>query len=381
MMIITLIMHTYIHMHIHIIYAVDELREKFMCDTLTTRHGGPRPVKRERIYEDVIETYQDNLTDLLEEYPFRIRYENERAVDTGGVCRDMFSAFWEEACMKHFDGEQLLVPAIHPNADMALFPILGTILSQGFMVSGFLPVRIAFPVVATALLGPSVAIPDDYLVESLIDYLTAYESSILRDAVAHGVGESYSPCAQARLIDILSRLGCREIPSPSNIKRLVVSIARHIFISKPLGALYALNSGVPKIYHSFFQHLSVEKMFDLYKALNATPSAVLRVVEEPFDMNYAEERVFGYLLSFIGSLKQNELRLFLRFVTGSSVLIAKVIKVTFNNLSGLARRPTSHTCDCQIELPVSYVTYPEFEMEFNKVLASDFSCVWAMDAV
>ena len=122
-------------------------------------------------------------------------------------------------------------------------------------------------------------------------------------------------------------------------------------------------------------------MFDLYKALNATTSAVLRVVEEPFDMNYAEERVFGYLLSVIGSLKQNELRLFLRFVTGSSVLIAKVIKVTFNNLSGLARRPTSHTCDCQIELPVSYETYPEFEMEFNKVLASDFSCVWAMDAV
>ena len=112
-------------------------------------------------------------------------------------------------------------------------------------MSGFFPVRIAFPV---ALLGPSVAIP---VVESLIDYLTAYESSILRDAVAHGVGESYSPCAKARLIDILSRLGCREIPSPSNIKRLVVSIARHIFISKPLGALYALNSGVPKIYHSF----------------------------------------------------------------------------------------------------------------------------------
>ena len=50
-----------------------------------------------------------NLYDILKEFPFRIRYEDERAVDTGGVCRDMFSAFWEEAHRKHFDGEKLLV--------------------------------------------------------------------------------------------------------------------------------------------------------------------------------------------------------------------------------------------------------------------------------
>ena len=107
--------------------------------------------------------------------------------------------------MKHFDGEQLLVPAIHPNTDMSYSPILGTILSQGFMVSGFLPVRIAFPVVAASLLGPSVQIPDEILVESLVDYLTTYESSILRDVIQ---STSYSACTEARLIEILSRLGC-----------------------------------------------------------------------------------------------------------------------------------------------------------------------------
>ena len=95
-------------------------------------------------------------------------------------------------------------------------------------------------------------------------------------------------------------------------------------------------------------------------------------------MNSAEDRVFGFLLTFIGSIKQNELRQFLRFVTGSSELLAKQILVSFNSLTGLARRPISHTCDCQIELPVSYATYPEFESEFMKVLASELS--WEMDA-
>lgn len=42
------------------------------------------------------------MTDILEEYPFRVQYENELAVDTGGVCRDLFSAFWEEAYLKSF---------------------------------------------------------------------------------------------------------------------------------------------------------------------------------------------------------------------------------------------------------------------------------------
>ena len=72
-------------------------------------------------------------------------------------------------------------------------------------------------------------------------------------------------------------------------------------------------------------------------------------------------------------MKQHELTRFLRFVTGSSVLINEGIKVVFNNLTGAARRPISHTCSCSLELPLSYTTctFPEFEAEFTKVLLDD----------
>ena len=63
---------------------MEVMRNKFMIDTLYTHHGRTRPFRRENVYSDVIETYQDNITDLLEEYPFRVRYEKERAIDTGG---------------------------------------------------------------------------------------------------------------------------------------------------------------------------------------------------------------------------------------------------------------------------------------------------------
>ena len=73
----------------------------------------------------------------------------------------------------------------------------------------------------------------------------------------------------------------------------------------------------------------------------------------------------------IGSMNQDELRALLRFITSSPVCIAKTISVSFNSLSGLARRPIAHTCDCNLELPVSYMTYLEFLSEFKTVLSTE----------
>ena len=41
-------------------------------------------------------------------------------VDAGGVCHDLFSAFWEIAYKRFFDGDSLLVPMLHPGVDTAI---------------------------------------------------------------------------------------------------------------------------------------------------------------------------------------------------------------------------------------------------------------------
>ena len=71
-----------------------------------------------------------------------------------------------------------------------------------------------------------------------------------------------------------------------------------------------------------------------------------------------------------------EVRNFLGFVTGSSALVIDEIKVTFNGLSGLSRRPIAHTCSSTLELPVSYATYLEFAQEFDFILTTELS--WIM---
>ena len=57
---------------------------------------------------------------------------NERAVDCGGVCRDMLSGFWEEAYAHHFGGSNLVTPLLHAQTNLEDFSILGKILSHGY---------------------------------------------------------------------------------------------------------------------------------------------------------------------------------------------------------------------------------------------------------
>ena len=77
----------------------------------------------------------------------------------------------------------ILVPAVHPGADMTNLPILGAILSHGFLSSSFLPIRLAFPVIASVLLGLSVEVPDVIIMDSFVDFVSSYEGTILKEAM------------------------------------------------------------------------------------------------------------------------------------------------------------------------------------------------------
>ena len=125
--------------------------------------------------------------------------------------------------------------------------------------------------------------------------------------------------------------------------------------------------------------LVIGDLHDLYRALNATPGSVMSTIKESNEMTSSQAKVLGYLRTFIGNLNHQDLCNFLRFVTGSSVVIDKKITVTFNRVFGLARRPISHTCSCTLELSVIYLTYPDFAEEFLTVLRSEVA--WPMEAV
>ena len=94
----------------------------------------------------------------------------------------MYSSFWESAFCRHFDGENLLIPAVNPNTDTAILPLPGTILAHGYMLASYLPIRVAFPVLATVICSPTEVVTDSVLVQLFIDYISQHEGSVLHSA-------------------------------------------------------------------------------------------------------------------------------------------------------------------------------------------------------
>ena len=357
-----------------LIIVADYERENFAKDhfTIPDTH---RSVRRSHLYDDVLKIFSDER--IMCEYPLDIKFEDERAVDFGGVSRDMLSGFWEEAYRKIFDGCSLLTPVIHPQVNTQVLLLIGRILSHGYLASSFLPVRITFPTLACIFLGPNAVISDDILLDTFPDCLSEYESGVVQECL--GYKTNFDPKLHDKLVGVLSRFGCREIPSHLSLKDILIKVAQYEFIAKPLAAITMISTGISALHASFWSNKSVEELHKLYLALTATSAKTVEIIEASCN-NANEERVLGYLQQYVGGMTQDKVRRFLRFTTGSSVCLAKKISVTFNSVCGFSRRSISHTCDCMLELPLSYTTYLDFVYEFDEVLAQP-EVLWTMDAL
>lgn len=129
----------------------DAKRLTFVQQHLTYKTATFHVIERRDVFDNVNDLLSKK--SVLSEFPLQIEFSSEAGLDSGGVCRDMISAYLEHAYKQFFDGNSILVPVLHPDADMQTFPRLGLVISHGYLVSGFLPTRIAFPALASILLG------------------------------------------------------------------------------------------------------------------------------------------------------------------------------------------------------------------------------------
>jgi len=225
-------------------------------------------VNQENIFGSVTTLYRGKREQILGEYPFRVRFINEKAIDVSGVSRDMFAAFYEQAYLKVCDGNNLLMPVIHPHSDMSSLVDVGTIFSHAYMVCGRLPVRIAFPSLVCCLLGTSTStfILDAVLIEAFVNSLNVMNRLFLRkflQKMKAGVAP-FSPMVQSTLVSIMSQYGCWEVPKPKNVKTMILQASSYTFIIQPTAALVTMHSGVPQKHLSFWRGLGVTGLYSIY---------------------------------------------------------------------------------------------------------------------
>lgn len=222
----------------------------------------------------------------------------------------------------------------------------------------------------------------DVLLDTFLDFISVAERNTFKQALAHSAQKTFPVSLQSELTSVLSSFGCRELPSPSTLGKLIEQVARYEFLTKPAASIALINSGVPSEHQPFWCSKTSRDLRAIYKHLTLSSTKVLSLLYFPLFISQAEARVGGYLRTLIGNMQSEDLQQFMRFVTGSSVCSSSEIKVDFNSLSGFARRPIAHTCSCNIELPSSYTNYDDFYQEFQSILSNakdDFS--WRMDAI
>ena len=132
---------------------------------------------------------------------------------------------------------------------------MGAIISHAYMVTGILPVRVAFPCLAQCLLGTTVAVPSSILGETLIDSLTPYEADIVKRAFEEVNCQftTFSTVVMTGLLSLLSRFNSRQLPTPLKFQQIVGQVASYEFLRKPSAALAV----IPSQYKPFWEQVGV----------------------------------------------------------------------------------------------------------------------------
>lgn len=209
-------------------------------------------VNHANIYVSVMELYSQK--EITECFPLQVSFEGERAIDAGGVYRDMLSGFWQEAYHQLLDGGCLLSPVLHPEMSMSNFSIIGGIILHGHLSSGFLPVRIALPSLAALLFGNTVKVHDDVYVETFVETVSNVEAAFLNKLLqAYHTISDYSPDEQRRLSNILSRFGCRQLPRSQLLRQQIIQAACYEYLVKPSAAIQAISAEIPSSHLCFWR--------------------------------------------------------------------------------------------------------------------------------
>ena len=225
---------------------------------------------------------------------------------------------------------------------MLSLPMLGTVFSHGYVVSGFIPTRRAYPSLASILSGVRAEESSHMMIEAFADSLNPVERSTVKHALDTSSEQFFKSILQ-KLIAILSRYRSRVSPETIILRSQLISLSRCEFHIKPLAAMSAISSGTPENQIHFWDSFSIEELYTLYTTISCTPEKVLNILEEPIFSNECETREFGFLQHFVRDMKCAEIRHLLRFTTGSSAFLAGNISVIFITIKGLARRPIAHT--------------------------------------
>ena len=324
-------------------------------------------IVRQGLVDDLIGLYKDK---NVANKTLSVEFVGEHGVDSAALTKELFTGFWRDVSKDLFRGEDCLVPDLplhRIRKESWKFECIGRILSHTVALTGAIPTTLARSILIKLITDSE--IEDECLLEDFLLFVTTREKTLLTKAMTDFDGLTKEEFD--RLQNFYTAHGFNNIPKAPEIKEQILAIAHHVFVEKPAPLISKMRQGIPESHRAaFWQRLSVDDITHIMQAQRPTPEKVASVITTDKEyMTDDEDRTLYFLKEFVASLDFDTLTDFLMFVTGSIHQPDK-ITVTFTTRTGMDRRPISHTCVNQLEVPTSYSSTKEFKREFKSVLAS-----------
>ncbi|KAK6196359.1 hypothetical protein SNE40_001597 [Patella caerulea] len=281
-----------------------------------------------------------------------------------GVYKDCLTQFWEEFYSQCTVGSDFKVPFLRHDFGAEELGAVARVYLAGWREFNYIPIAIAPVFMEEVIYGRSFS----DLMGSFLAFVDPLERDILKKALA-----DFDSVQPEELIDVLDQYSCRKITNKENLITIISELAHKEIIQTPMFVIDCWRSVLTPM--AFHKH---EELLASYKRLLPDTKKLLNVLRFPEDIRNTEEPVAGYLKRYVKGLDSNMLSRFLRFCTGSDLMLTDNITVQFTSHTGtgLGKRPIGHTCGAVLEVPKEYDNFPQFRHEFNNILNSN---VWTMD--
>ncbi|KAM9717484.1 uncharacterized protein ACNS7B_021134 [Menidia menidia] len=316
-------------------------------------------------FNEMIEAFSD--PEILNKTLKVRRLLPDNSVERGsgsGVNRDVYSSFWAEFYERCTLGTTFKVPFLRHDFCAATWKAVGRILLKGFQDCQYLPIKLAPPFLEEMFYGE---VHSD-LTRSFLMYVSTQEQDVLKHALDH-----FDTVDDDDLLEVLDRYECRKRVTAATLPDILAEISHKELVQKSMFVIDCWREVTQPLIH-----LKSGELTKMYNDFKPTPKRVVGILNFPTEMTSKQAEVAQHLKRYVRELNEEKLGRFLRFCTGSDLLLSGIIEVEFTVQTSFTRRPIGHTCGMLLELSDSYDSFPDFRSEFNSNLESN---VWVMDIV
>ena len=302
-----------------------------------------------------METFTNHFREEVATPQWPSAYFDDDAGVGDGVTREAFTLFWEAARGRSFQsqGGEMAIPTLSPTYNTQFWEIMGRILAYTIAVLGQFPLTCICQVVCRGLFGLQCGEDENVLVTDFLATLDDRARGLL-SPLFYQQGqrlEEFLTNSRQDVVELLREFNVSSLPPISEIRALIVSVARYSLLEGPRAAILAMRAGFQSVTGSTFSRVTAGMVSEWYQQQRRP---IFDEICERLQMESDEEgadRVFGVLIAFLTEHREEDglLRNFLRYTTGSPNARGASIRVLISTSNSAI---TLQTCFSTIRLPM-----------------------------